>query len=374
MTRAHAIFAPSSAARWLACPASAALAADAPERTSDAADRGTYVHELLEQGVETLAKEGTVSVAHVPEARDPVIKEILAFVEKVGDDRLYALVSRAIADEGGDVAGNLDLILGFVAKLGPGRLEAERKVVVNEVCWGTADILHVTECETVATLGDYKNGGFDVEAFENKQLLTYGVGVLRAIPSIRWFRFAIAQPNSKTHGEVEPIKQWVASAEDVSRHAIAIDSAIARARAGEKPQPGKHCRWCAAFGECEATKSTLALVERAVEMLPGDIPNDMIAQIARVLRGLDDFRKLVDAEINSRLLTGKQVPGAALEPARAFRQWRDEYAVKQKLVEAYGPSVLNPPTPAQAEKLGSVGKEVAAMLSAKPRGVLKASY
>jgi len=374
MTRAHAIFAPSSAARWLACPASAALAADLPERTSDAADRGTYVHELLEQGVETLAQTGVVSVEHVPEDRNPVVEEILAFVEKLGDDRLYALVTRAIADEGGDVAGNLEMILHFVAKLGPGRLEAEQKVVINDVCWGTADILHVTECETVATLGDYKNGGYDVEAFENKQLLTYAVGVLRATPKIRWFRLAIAQPNSKTHGEVEPIKQWVASAEQVSQHANAIESAIARARAGEKPQPGKHCRWCAAFGECEATKSTLALVERAVEMLPSNIPNDKIAQIARVLRGLDDFRKLVDTEINSRLLTGKSVPGASLEPARAFRQWKDEYAVRQKLVEAYGPTVLKPPTPAQAEKLGSVGKEAVAMLSAKPRGVLKASY
>lgn len=370
----HALFAPSSAARWLACPASAILAKDAPRRSSDHADRGTYVHELLEDGVRKLAAGEGVSVEHVPPDRAPAIKEILAFVERQGDERLLALVSRAIADEGGDVSGNLETILHFVAKLGPGKLEAERRVAFNKHCWGTVDIRHISPCETAATIGDYKNGNYDVEVIGNGQCLSYGAATLIEIPTIQWFRFAIFQPNSKTHGEVEPTKQWVVSADVVREHGRKIEAAIAEAHAGAEPRPGKHCRWCAAFGECSATKSTLALIERAVEMAPSQIPDGKIAQVARVLRGLEDFRKLVDAELTSRMLTGKEVPGASLENARAFRQWRDEFFVKKQLFAAYGADAFEPVSPAKAEKLGSVGKELAQTLAVKPKGTLKATY
>ena len=330
----HAIFAPSSAARWLACPVSAILAKDLPERTSDAADEGTRVHALIEQAI--INK----SIVHVPEDDEWVV----------------------------------ELVLSYVAKLGPGDLFAERRVTLNDLCWGTVDITHVAPCGAVATIGDYKNGGYDVDAVGNKQLLSYAVGVLREVPSLRWFRFAIIQPNSRTHGEVEPIKQWVAPVEIVLAHAAEIDRAIAEAHAGVEPRPGKHCRWCPAFGECSATRSTMDFVATAVRMPPGGIPDDKIAQVARVLRGLEDFRKIVDGELNSRLLSGRTIPGATLEPTRAFRQWADVYLVKQRLFEAYGADAFEPLSPAKVEKLGSAGKEIAESLAIKPRGVLKAAY
>lgn len=332
--RKHAIWAPSSAARWLACPASAVLSANMPERSSEAADEGTRVHALIEQAVVNK------SLAHVPPDDEWVV----------------------------------ELVLNFVGKLGDGELFAEQKVHVGAGVWGTVDILHVSPCKTVATIADYKNGGWDVDAVGNKQLLTYGVGVLNEYPSLEWFRFAIIQPNSKTHGEVEPVKQWMAPVKIVVEHAEAIERAISRGEAGEPPNPGKHCRWCPAFGECEATKGTLRFIERAVEMPPAEIPDDRIVQVARVLRGLGDFQKLVDGELNARLLSGKEIPGAMLEPSRAFRQWKDEFLVRKRLYELYGLDGLEPLSPAKAEKLGSAGKTLATELTIKPKGVLKAAY
>src|SRR5258705_5736339 len=49
----HAIFAPSSAARWLACPPSATLSQGLPERPSPAALEGTRVHAVVERALRT---------------------------------------------------------------------------------------------------------------------------------------------------------------------------------------------------------------------------------------------------------------------------------------------------------------------------------
>jgi hypothetical protein len=166
----------------------------------------------------------------------------------------------------------------------------------------------------------------------------------------------------------------VASRAQVEAHVRAVENAIARGEAGEPPRPGDHCRWCNAFGHCEATRETLDLIKTAIQMPPAQIPDHAIAQVARVLRGLGDYKKLVDSELNARLLTGRQVPSAQLEPMRGVRQWRDEFTAKKELLEAYGPHAFALPTPAAAEKLGSVGKEVAARLARKPPGRLTASY
>jgi hypothetical protein len=332
MQKKHADFAPSSAARWLKCPASAILGADLPERRSDAADEGTRVHALIEHALVT----GVLD--HVPE------------------DDLWVV----------------ELVRDYVAKLGAGHLAAERRVFVNEHVRGTTDILHLVVDHRVATIGDYKNGAYDVEAIGNAQLLTYGVGVLREFPQIEYFRMVIIQPNSRTDGEVEPVKQWVVPAETVSRHALEIEQALHRAFRGEKPVPGRHCRWCSKFGVCPETSEILGFITTAVQFAPSEISDDLLVRVGRVLRGLGDYKKLVDEEMMQRISAGRAVKDAELGRSRAFRRWRDERMAKQAMFEKFGLDGLSPPSPSEAEKLGA--KEIVELMAYKPPGSPKVDY
>ena len=55
--RAHAVLSASSSSRWLACPPSALLNADAPDSSSEAAEQGTAAHALAEHKLKRALKQ-----------------------------------------------------------------------------------------------------------------------------------------------------------------------------------------------------------------------------------------------------------------------------------------------------------------------------
>jgi hypothetical protein len=180
---AHASFAPSSAARWLECPASALLGATLPRSDSEASLEGTRIHALIESAI----------------GGNPVHQE-----------------------EPEDVAYGIELVLDYVRQLGgPESVMAERRVVISDEVWGTVDILQPHHY--VTTIGDYKNGQMDVEADRNKQLLTYAVGALEEFGPSKFYRLVIVQPNSRTAGDKPDVKQSIATLEEVEQHREAVD-------------------------------------------------------------------------------------------------------------------------------------------------------
>lgn len=345
---AHAKYSPSSMARILECPHSAVLGATVPNRSSDEADEGTRVHGLLEEAIKT----GTL-----PPEDDPGFNGVAVTME-------------------------------FVEKLGGGVTQSEHRVGIVELpmVWGTADLFHDpidalgANDLYVYTVGDYKNGAYDVEALGNAQMLTYAGAVLSEMRARRanrlpdWWRLVIFQPNSASNGDAEPVKQWLVSTADVEAHVAKVADAVARGEAGEGPKPGPHCRWCSAFGHCAATRDTLPLLLESVRMLPEAVPDEALVSILRVLRGLGDFKKLLDAELLKRLSTGRTVASAKLSMTNTHRAWKDDLLVAKTLYETYGTLGVKAVTPAQAEKLGPVGKDLVARLAKKPPGIPKAEY
>ena len=75
----HASFAPSSASRWLNCPASAILSASLPNPESEASAEGTRVHKLIEGAI-----GGAPIPSHENEAVAYGIELVLDFVAKLG--------------------------------------------------------------------------------------------------------------------------------------------------------------------------------------------------------------------------------------------------------------------------------------------------
>ena len=146
---AHAIFAPSSAATWLECSFSARNSvpeAPKPLKTQIAADEGTRGHELL----------------------------------------AVAVAEHAFPDDGDSKTEAVALGVSFVRQLEPGELHVELKVELAHECGGTTDLFN--EHSNIATVMDYKFGKWDVDAYHNKQMLTYGASLLDRCAA-EWWRF-----------------------------------------------------------------------------------------------------------------------------------------------------------------------------------------
>ena len=323
----HALFAPSSAATWLECSFSARNSVPElpkPAKTQAAADEGTRGHALL---------EAAISQMDFP-------------------------------DEGDSKAEAIALGVDFIDQLEPGELYTELKVELAHECGGTADIFNDA---SIATVFDAKFGKWDVDAYHNKQMLTYAAAFLKDCGA-EWWRLVIFQPFGL---DETPFKQWVAHRSEVEAHRDRVLHAIADRSA---PRPGPQCRWCKAFQQCPAMATDAGFVMGAMSRAPETLTTEELVRLLRLIRALGDVKAVYEDALSTHLKMGRTAAGAALKPARAFRAWNDNEQAAKVLYESFGPRGIKPVSPAQAEKLGLAGKQYAAVGSHKPQGELKAVY
>ena len=328
----HAVYAPSSAATWLKCSYSARFAV--PEETKkqstvEAAAEGTRVHELLERWHRT---------DELPAPDDPAHESVqlwAAFVDKLDADT-----------------------------------HAEIRSTINEDCWGTVDLL--APRHDVMTIMDAKNGKWDVSAFHNAQMLTYGAGLLER-EKAEWWRFVIFQPNGRDQNDADRgFKQWVAHRSEVDAHKQRVLAAIADR---SPQQPGPHCRWCKAFHACPAMSQDANFVMGAMSRRPEDLNVDELVRLLRLIRALGDVKPVYEDVLNARAKLGYPLPdGAVLKPGRKFRSWNDDTQAVMHLYQHFGPKGVKPVSPAQAEKLGPAGKAYAVVGAHVPEPEMKVSY
>jgi len=324
----HAIFAPSSAATWLECSFSARNSvpeAPKPLKTQFAADEGTRGHELL----------------------------------------AIAVAEHAFPDDADSKAEAVALGVDFINRLEPGDLYTELKVELAYECGGTTDLFN--NHASIATLVDYKFGKWDVDAYHNKQMLTYAAALLSQCEA-EWWRLVIFQPNGL---DETPFKQWVAHRSEVMAHRDRVLRQIADRSA---PRPGPWCRWCNAFQQCPAMATDAGFVMGAVSRAPESLTSEELVRLLRIIRALGDVKAVYDDALTTKLKLGHATPGATLKPGRAFRAWNDQEQAAKVLYDSFGFKGVKPLSPAQAEKLGLAGKQYAAVGAHKPQGDLKASY
>ncbi len=333
MSTGHATYAPSSAERWLACPPSATLSAGLPQKESAAAQEGTRVHGVVERAIRS---------GEIPDPSPWQMKNM--------PDREVALLAR-----------------DYVAQLGAGTVFVEERVFLTKGCWGQLDVGHVGS-DTI-TVFDFKNGAWNVEAKNNKQMLTYAATFLDKLPNIQWFRLVIFQPNS--WGSDEPFKQHIHTRAEVEAHRQLVLSAIAYEG---PPRPGPHCRWCPAFSKCPAMSTDanflMAAISRSTEtMLPQEI-----LRMLRIIRSVSDMKEHLETELTNRLKLGATVDGAELKPSRKWTAWNDERQAAEKLFALHGAKGVKPVSPAAAKKLSVQAELYATTASHKPEPEMKASY
>lgn len=339
----HALLSPSSAARWMRCPASVVVTRGMPEDSSPYAIEGTCAHrlaELLLNGADGFPADEAAKVIAAGVDPDSLVEPVRVYVDYV----------RSL---GSEIVTEVSLDISLITK------EPEARGTSDAVVFSDG-VLHVC---------DLKYGkGEPVSAEENPQLAIYAGAALAAfdfLGEIREVCMHIVQPR------LNSISIWRVSVDELMTFLAYVTRAGARCLRllDEYPDPDtvpvgyfdpsdKACRFCRNRGKCAAL-AKYALSVAGLE-LPASLKASLdVQQLAYILDRIGLIKTWmgeVEAAAHAALLEGREVPGYKLVEGRAgSRKWTDE-SKAEKLLKAwkvpadfrYVKSLISP---TQAEKL-----------------------
>ena len=339
----HALLSPSSAARWMRCPASVVVTRDMPEDSSPYAIEGTCAHrlaELLLNGADGFPADEAAKVIAAGVDPDSLVEPVRVYVDYV----------RSL---GSEIVTEVSLDISLITK------EPEARGTSDAVVFSDG-VLHVC---------DLKYGkGEPVSADGNPQLAIYAGAALAAfdfLGEIREVCMHIVQPR------LNSISVWRVSVDELMAFLGEVTVAGARCLRllDEYPDPdtvpaeffqpcAKACRFCRHRGKCTAL-AKYALSVAGLE-LPAPLKASLdVQQLAYILDRIGLIKSWmgeVEAAAHAALMEGREVPGYKLVEGRAgSRKWTDE-SKAEKLLKAwkvpadfrYVKSLISP---TQAEKL-----------------------
>ena len=299
----------STAKRVINCPGSVALVQKMPPKpSSEHADRGTLLHNMMEEIlVSGDAPESFIGARYndqilTQELIDEKIKPAMEALDAIDPDQTmeYEVETRVgFGDLLPGVFGSTDLI---------GRI-GNRAIVLD---WKFGD-------------------GVMVEVEENPQLMFYAAAAMRtkeahwAFEGATEIEMVIVQPPE--------VRRWVTTPERIAAFELGLVQAVKQAM---KPDAhlsvGDHCRWCAAKPICP--KMTGA-VDRALKVQIEALPAQQISTYLKNADMLEDWIKDLRALALQMLESGAKLPEYKLVAKRAIRSWSDEEKAKVALF-AYG--------------------------------------
>jgi hypothetical protein len=331
---------PSSASRWIACPASARLSTLVPyQESGEAAKIGTAIHALAE----TCFQLDTDPMKFIGQQVEGITmtKENCEFAL----EHLQAIW--AIQDE-----------LGYV------KVEQLFKLYDTPAfsLQGTADVVGWSYEKEKLTIADLKTGRGYVDA-DSEQMKIYALGAIKHINlRVKEVEFQIIQPH---HGD-KRIHRMSADELGVWETQVmmpAINEAVSDAPRYAPSESA--CQWCPAKTICTAQKvlfDVVAAQPGITSMKKDEIKDVMLALTPQQISDILDRAPLVEKFIEAvkehalkQMEDGAVIPGWQLQPKRASRKWLDESNARAELIAAglsdsdiYETNLI---TPAAAEKL-----------------------
>lgn len=347
----HAVYAPSSAHRWVHCTASAEAIAMLGEQ---------------EEGEE--AAEGT-------RAHDEIERVLGPWTETNGAAALHHDV-----DSAHPAAYGVALVVAYCRQLPPGRLWVEQRVHLTDQIWGRCDVAHWAPATATLTIIDYKNGMRAVDAEENPQLRIYAAASMftHRLP-VKWVRYVVVQPND-WRSFVPRVKQWIEPVDALYAWAETVaaipnllpwvpgEGQNASGPPLKKFTAGSHCRDCPLFGKCDASLDMLSNFGAVMFGLasPESVPLAQRALLLACKKPIEDTIKSAEKVWNKQALSSMTAPpGMKIVEGKTNRAWIDEDVARDAVMAKLGVSALKPPTPAQAEEMGLDVSD----LATEPEGV-----
>ena len=354
----HAIIAPSSLDRIVACPGSVYLSSlmpAQPERPE--ATEGDAAHWVA-------------------------MRIALGEVVKKGETAPNGVLVDSEMIEGGETyADALDYLPGI----------AEKTVTITAIhhsqCFGTPDFFQYAPNTHTLRVTDYKYGFRFVEVYENWQLMAYASGVMEFLGlSDEGLKLDLLLVQPRSYHRDGPVRSWKPQAVALRPYINRAHGAAGEALgSGGAPNPdalthsGPHCLDCPARAVCKtlhaATTSIVDWTFRA-EAMPLDA-----SDAGRRLKLIDDaelrlkaIRTGLKEQVYAMLARGERVPFYALHQKKGRQAWTvpaSELAVLDETLALGGALTELAPavTPKQAIKLG-VDKELVEAYSHTPSGGL----
>jgi hypothetical protein len=299
----------STAKRVINCPGSVALVQKMPPKpSSEHADRGTLLHNAMEEILTSgEAPEKFIGARY----KDQILTQDLI------DEKITpALEALDAIDPAQTMEYEVETRVGF-GDLLPG-------------VFGSTDL--IGRIGNRAIVLDWKFGdGVMVEVEENPQLMFYAAAAMRTKES-QWafdgateIEMVIVQPPE--------VRRWVTTPARIAKFEKELVVAVKTAMKADAPiAVGDHCRWCAAKPICP--KMTGA-VERALKVQIEALPAQQISTYLKNADMLEAWIKDLRALALQMLESGAKLPEYKLVAKRAIRSWSDEEKAKVALF-AYG--------------------------------------
>ena len=309
--RKHARLSASRAERFMTCPGSVYLESQMPEEPSgEAAAIGTMLHELSERmlrGEEI--DDPDISQEHIALAKS-YVDFVNGLVEKPRKRLIEVNVDDGLKTLHGALGGTADAVL----------------VDGNH--------LHVI---------DAKFGRNPVNAEENKQLLTYAVGVMR--------KFNAPADITCTMHIFQPMvghSQWTVSGERLIQHALELKKAATLALtydAPTNPSPDA-CKYCRAKTICPSMRQKVQDNARK-EFAPDTTITPEMLELADLAASWADA---VQTAAKAQLKANVTIEGWALRPGRKTKFWKAEALAIEALKDH--PEAFDLKSPSAIQKLG----------------------
>lgn len=368
---------PSSAKKWLNCPAALACEFGLPNESGQAAVNGTVMHLLAETVLNRIIKndypvpadtykgyyalnqgKGPLKALVTPEKGAVLITD--DFVSQVNK---YVDYCRPIIDAAELV--EVESRVNLTRVLHPG-VELNGEPLQT---FGTADLVAVMQNDWsdggsayTLVVGDLKTGRHKVLAKENKQMMLYALGLLRVykrLYDITAVRLVIFQPYSGGADEWDTTSEALEQfGKFASKAALKAIDAFQRGKKGLTPadfRPGNDaCQWCRFAEKCSA--KSRAVKETDPQDGACDLETEMTTEQLKA-----EYDKLplmrqhiadIEKAMYAALMRGEQVEGLKLVEGRpGNRSWSDIEAV-EKIIDGddllYKKVLLSP---TEAEKV-----------------------
>lgn len=314
--RSHALLSASSSKQWLACPPSARLSEQFPDKGSTYAEEGTLAHEIAE------------------------LKLRKSFVEPMSTRTFNAALKKLQAHPLYDVEmlRHTDTYVDYIAQIvhsytSPPYIAVEKRLDYSDWApegFGTGDCIVIAG--TTLHVCDLKYGkGVPVSAVGNPQMRLYALGALVAygmLFDIHTVKMAIIQPRLDEISEdampVEELIAWGESIKPIAQLAFKGEGDYS---------PGDHCRFCKAKSVCRARADAHTALEDFKQMKPPILSNEEVGSILLRAQQLASWVSDLEDYALQQCLSGAGIAGWKAVEGRGSRQYVNQDAAFKVLTE-----------------------------------------
>lgn len=390
----HALLSPSSAKKWLNCPAALACEFGLPNESEQAAVNGTVMHLVAETVLNRVIKGEDI--------RADTYKGVYALNEGKGPIKALTKPEKGAVLITDDFVSQVNRYVDYCRPIidAAELVEVESRVNLTRVLhtgvelngeplqtFGTADLVALVKRSDgtyMLIVGDLKTGRHKVLAKENKQMMLYALGLLRKLKrlyDITAVRLVIFQPYAGGADEWDTTPEALELfGKFASKAALKAIDAFERGKKGLKPadfRPGNDaCQWCRFSEKCNAKSNATRL---ATTDAAGGIPvaNAQAEMTLDQLKAEWDKLPLmrqhiadIEKAMYAALMRGEQVEGLKLVEGRpGNRSWSDTDKVEIASNEHWGlmhKEVLLSPTEAEKALTPEQWAKVADFVIRKP--------